>query len=123
MRLIRPLILFMVPFVVAAQTDRAPAWPGPQPDGSTLLPNQWSLRPAGRQLELGDFPVNIAVHPDGKFAAVLHAGYSRHEIVVVDLQAGRVAARTPVNEAFYGLEFSRDGRQLFCSGAADEVVH
>src|ERR1019366_5605583 len=25
--------------------------------------------------------------------------------------------------AFYGLEFSKDGRQLFCSGAGDEVVH
>ncbi len=28
-----------------------------------LLPNQWSLRPAGRQVPLGDFPVNIAMHP------------------------------------------------------------
>jgi hypothetical protein len=35
--------------------------PGLQHDGSTLLPNQWSLRPAGKQIELGDFPVNIAV--------------------------------------------------------------
>ncbi|HUA39573.1 MAG TPA: hypothetical protein VMA35_14365, partial [Candidatus Sulfopaludibacter sp.] len=31
--------------------------PGLRPDGSALLPNQWSLRPAGRQVELGDFPV------------------------------------------------------------------
>ena len=37
--------------------------PGYRPDGSILLPNQWSLRPAGRQIELGDFPVNIALHP------------------------------------------------------------
>src|SRR5258708_1897737 len=31
--------------------------PGKQPDGSVLLPNQWSLRPAGQQVELGDFPI------------------------------------------------------------------
>src|SRR5690242_5732750 len=49
-------------------------WPGRKPDGSVLLPNQWSLNPAGRQVELGDFPVNIAVHPAGRFAAVLHTG-------------------------------------------------
>src|SRR5271165_6596414 len=63
--------------------------PGPRPDGSVLLPNQWSLRPAGRQVPLGDFPVNIAVHPGGAFAAVMHSGHGRHEIVVVDLHAAR----------------------------------
>jgi DNA-binding beta-propeller fold protein YncE len=100
-----------------------PGWPGPQPDGSTLLPNAWSLRPAGKQIELGDFPVNVAVHPSGKFAAILHAGYSQHEIVLVDLRKGAVASRTSLGEAFYGIEFSADGRRLYCSGAGEEVVH
>jgi len=118
--------------------------PGLRPDGSVLLPNQWSLRPAGKQIALGDFPVNIALHPAGRFAAVLHCGYGRHEIIVVDAggftekaQSGhgrhdvvvrepiesRVVARAPVRESFYGLAFSPDGRQLFCSGAGDEVIH
>ena len=43
----------------------------------------WSLRPVGKQVMLGDFPVNIAVHPSSRFAAVLHSGYSEHEIIVV----------------------------------------
>lgn len=98
-------------------------WPGRQPDGSMLLPNQWSLRSAGTAIELGDFPVNLALSPDGKFAAVLHCGYSQHEIVVVNLAEGRIAGRTNLNEAFYGLAFSRDGRKLFCSGASGEVIH
>ena len=42
------------------------ALPGRQPDGSVLLPNQWSLRPAGAQVEMGDFPINVAVHPGGR---------------------------------------------------------
>ena len=32
--------------------------PGLRPDGSVLLPNQWSLRPMGKQTAVGDFPVN-----------------------------------------------------------------
>lgn len=104
-------------------TSTAVVWPGKQADGSMLLPNQWSLRPVGRQVELGDFPVNVAVHPGGRFAAVLHSGHSEHQILIVDLQTAAVHARAHVPEAFYGLEFARHGAQLFCSGAADELVH
>lgn len=97
--------------------------PGRKPDGSVLLHNQWSLRPAGGQVELGDFPVNIAVHKSSRFAAVLHAGYGAHEVVVVDLQEGKVVSRTPVKETFYGIAFSADGKRLFCSGSSEETVH
>jgi DNA-binding beta-propeller fold protein YncE len=97
--------------------------PGRQPDGSVLLPNQWSLRPVGAQVELGDCPVNVAVHPGGDYAAVLHAGYSQHEIIVVDLARQQVVSHTPIHEAFYGIQFSEDGRHLYCSGAGDEVIH
>jgi YVTN family beta-propeller protein len=103
----------------AAQTEL----PGRKADGSVLLPNHWSLRPVGKQVELGDLPINVAVHPGGRFAAVLHSGYAAHEILVVDIPAARVVSRTGIREAFYGLEFSKDGRSLFCSGAGDEVVH
>src|SRR6266702_2610084 len=84
--------------------------PGQQPDGAMRLPNQWFLRPVGKQIVLGDFPVNIAVHPGGKFAAVLHSGHGRHQITVVDVPAARVVGEVPVEEAFYGIEFSRAGR-------------
>jgi DNA-binding beta-propeller fold protein YncE len=98
-------------------------WPGKQPDGSVRLPNQWLLRPVGKQVALDDFPVNIAVHPGGQFAAVLHAGYGRHEIAIVDVLSQRVASKTPLHETFYGVEFSPDGKTLYCSGAGDEVIH
>ena len=97
--------------------------PGPRPDGSVLLPNQWSLRPAGRQVTLDDFPVNIAVHPGGQFAAVLHSGYGQHEIAVVDLRSAMVVTRQKIHEGFYGLEFSRDGKKLYTGGASDETIH
>src|SRR5581483_1145602 len=125
--LILLIAAFLIGSAVMAQDGSAPPPPKPQlpgarPDGSVLLPNQWSLRPAGKQVALGDFPVNIALSPDGHYAAVLHSGYSKHEIVVVDLKQAQVVSRTPVNEGYYGIEFSRSGR-LYCSGSSDELVH
>jgi len=99
-------------------------WPGPQADGSVLLHNQWSVRPAGRQIELGNcFPVNVALDPKGRYAAVLHAGYTPHEVVAVELSTGTVTCRVPLPQTFYGLTFSYDGSALYCSGGGDEVVH
>jgi DNA-binding beta-propeller fold protein YncE len=97
--------------------------PGAQADGSVLLPNQWSLRPAGTQIAVGDFPVNIAVHPSGDFAAVLHSGYGQNEVVVLDVKGHAVTSRAPLTEAFYGLAFTADGTRLVASGASHEELH
>ena len=92
-------------------------------DETVLLPTQWFLRPVGRQIVVGDFPVNIALAPGGRFAAVLHSGNGRHEIVVLDTDRGALVSRVALEESFYGLAFSADGKRLHCSGAGDEVVH
>lgn len=109
--------------VVTKPLDRV--LPGLRKDGFVQLPNQWSLKPAGRQLELGDLPVNIAIHPTGEYAAVLCAGYREHEVIVVDLnpERTRVLSRVQIDQAFYGLAFSNDGKQVFASGGEFEVVH
>ncbi len=59
-------------------------WPGMTSAGTVVLPNGWSLKPAGRQSRLGDFPVQIAVHPSEPILAVRHAGYGEHEVVTVN---------------------------------------
>jgi DNA-binding beta-propeller fold protein YncE len=97
--------------------------PGKKADGSVLLPNQWSLRPVGKQIELRDFPINIAVHPGGRFLAVLHSGYSAHQVSIVDLKKGEAVSHAALAQSFYGLEFSHDGSRLFCSGAGEERIH
>ena len=97
--------------------------PGPRADGSVRLPNLWSLKPAGKQISLGDFPVNVAVHPKGRFAAVLHCGYGQHEIIVVEIATGKLVSRAALEEAFYGVTFSADGTRLFASGAGTEAVY
>src|SRR5438445_10963131 len=99
--------------------------PGVEPGGLIRLPNQWAIRPAGKQVELGDFPVNTALHPSGQWLAVLHAGYGEHEIAIVDLNRRRqkICCRVILDQTFYGLCFSPDGKPLFASGCEYEVVH
>jgi sugar lactone lactonase YvrE len=99
--------------------------PGLEQDGAIRLANQWSLRPAGRQLELGDFPVTMALHPSGKWLAVLHAGYGPHEIVIVHLDKKRphVLSRVTLDQTFNGLCFGPDGSRTFASGGELDVVH
>lgn len=123
-RSLASLSVLVIALAAPAAAPNSPSvrWPGKQPDGSVLLPNMWSLHPAGTQVDLADFPVNIALHPDGKFAVVLHAGHSAHEIAVVDIAKATVLNRTKVEETFYGIEFARDGKRLYASGAGSEVV-
>jgi DNA-binding beta-propeller fold protein YncE len=108
---------------LSEKLEPAQILPGVQLDGSIRLPNQWSLRPAGKQVALGDFPVNLAIHPNGAFLAALHAGYGEHEIIVVNLKTQRITCRNILNQAWYGLCFSPDGKRLYASGGENEVVH
>ncbi len=57
--------------------------------------------------------------------AVLHAGYGDHEILIVDLNRlkQRITCRVNLNQTFYGLCFSPDGRTLYASGGELEMVH
>lgn len=99
--------------------------PGIMLDGTIQLPNQWKLRPAGRAIEVGDFPVNMAIHPSGQFMAVLHSGMREHEIIVLALEKTRtkIVNRIAVDQTFYGMCFSPDGKKLYASGGEFEVVH
>jgi DNA-binding beta-propeller fold protein YncE len=99
--------------------------PGVEADGHIRLHNTWALKPAGKQVELGDFPANIALHPSGDWLAVLHCGYGEHEVVIVNLKAEkqRIVCRVPVEQAFYGLAFAPDGKTLYASGGEHDVIH
>src|ERR1700722_8267282 len=119
------LVAVLVPLLSSAEPSANPATrlPGTQADGSVLLHNQWSIRPAGRQVQLGGtLPVNIAVHPKGRFAAVMDCGYGPHEVILVDLTSGKISSRAAVSNSFYGIAFSANGRELYCSGGGDEVI-
>lgn len=99
--------------------------PGVEADGAVRMPNSWSVKPAGKQVELGDFPISIALHPTGKWAAVLHAGYGPHEIIIVDLAAKKtgVKSRVVIDQTFGGIAFSEKGDVLTVGGGEFDRIH
>lgn len=113
----------MVPAAWSRDPDTPTTWPGLTRSGSVLLPNGWSLKPAGRQSRLGDFPVLVAVHPKESVLAVQHAGYGDHEILTLDAAKGQVIGRVSVPTTFTGMTWSPDGSQLYVAGGFDDVVH
>jgi len=98
-------------------------WPGMTRAGRVVLPNGWSLKPAGRQSRLGDLPVQIAVHPKEPILAILHAGYGEHEVVTVNASTGRVIGRVALPASFSGLVWSADGKRLFAGGGFDDRIY
>ena len=103
--------------------DQGAIWPGMTRAGSVLLPNGWSLKPAGRQARLGDLPVQIALHPTEPILAILHAGYGEHEVVTVSASNGRVIGRVSIPASFAGLLWSSDGKRLFVGGGFDDRIY
>lgn len=84
---------------------------------ATLLPNGWTVTPAGRITPLGTLPLRALVDPSDRWVAVANAGYGPQMVAIVDARTGAVADRAPLDSTFYGLAFSPDGRKLFASGA------
>ncbi len=99
--------------------------PGLQRDGFVQLPNGWKLKPTGRHLDIGDLPVNVQLHPTGQYAAVLHSGMREHDIHIIDLNSKnrKIVSRATLDQAFYGLAWSPDGKQIYASGGEFDVIH
>ena len=87
-----------------------------------MLPNGWSLSPAGRSVELGDLPLNIAVSGSERFIAVTNNGQSTQTIQLIDPKTEKVLDKVEIPKSFYGLEFSRDDRFLYASGGNDNWI-
>ncbi len=87
-----------------------------------LLPNGWQLTPVGKILPLGDLPLNIAVSPDKKLAAVTNNGQSTQSIQLIDLKKGIVADSVIIGKSWLGLAFSDDGKSLYASGGNDNWI-
>ncbi|MGV3639665.1 MAG: bifunctional YncE family protein/alkaline phosphatase family protein [Adhaeribacter sp.] len=87
-----------------------------------LLPNGWSLSPAGRSLPLGDLPLNIQLSPSKKLLAVTNNGQSKHSIQLFDPKTEKLLDEKPIAKAWYGLKFSADSKTLYASGGNHNII-
>lgn len=87
-----------------------------------LLPNGWSLSPAGRSLQLGDLPLNIQVSPNHRFLAVTNNGQSTQSIQLIDPNSEQILDEKPIKTSWYGLAFSANSQKLYVSGGNDNII-
>lgn len=86
------------------------------------LPNGWKLSPVGKILRLGDLPLNIALSPSGKIAAVTNNGQSIQTIQLFDVVNEKLLDTTEIKKSWLGLTFSSDGKSLCASGGNDNII-
>ena len=86
------------------------------------LPNGWSLTPTGKQIPLGDLPLNVAVSPDHKLAAATNNGESRQSIQLISLTQHKLLDTYIVGKSWLGLSFGDSGKKLYASGGNDNFI-
>src|SRR5690349_18576791 len=72
--------------------------------GRVVLPNGWTVSPAGKATKLpGDMPERILFSPDKKQILVNTGGYNVHGISVLDASTGAVLQHVRVPRTFVGM--------------------
>jgi YVTN family beta-propeller protein len=87
-----------------------------------MLPNGWSLSPAGTSLPLGDLPLNMAVSSSKKYIAVTNNGQSKQYIQLIDVQKQKVLDNILVAKSWLGIAFTKDEKALYVSGGNDNWI-
>lgn len=114
--------LYLTAAIVWAQGG-ARVQPGPQTDGRILLPNGWTISPAGPQIPLGTLPMSIVLTKDGATAFVLNGGFLPPSISVIDVATQRETARVPVEDAWHGLKLNLAEDKLYVGGGSEAAVY
>jgi YVTN family beta-propeller protein len=104
------LLFLLLPIVVFAQEKQ------------TVLPNGWTLSPAGRSLPLGDLPLNLVMSPSKKMLAATNNGQSVQSIQLIDVQSEKILDSKVIPKSWYGLKFSKDEKILYASGGNDNWI-
>lgn len=86
------------------------------------LPNGWLLTPVGNMIPVGDLPLNIAVSPNKKIAAITNNGQSDQTIQLVDIKKEIVTEIKTISKSWLGLTFSDNGKYLYASGGNDNII-
>src|SRR5579863_879835 len=100
-RLVLLSLLFAHADAVKAQ-EKSAVFPGRTKTGF-LLPNGWTISPAGKHVIVSDLPLNIIAQTDNRHALVASSGYNKHELCLVDLDSLSVVSRVAVGASWYGL--------------------
>ncbi len=96
--------------------------PGAAAGGRTLLPNGWFLSPAGRHLDVGELPLNMALAHDDTFLLVNNNGTREQSLTVIDRLRWEVVQTYPMRKSWLGLKVIDGGHTILVSGGNDNTV-
>ncbi|MEO1266581.1 MAG: bifunctional YncE family protein/alkaline phosphatase family protein [Myxococcota bacterium] len=94
---------------------------GMNPDGTILTPGGQQLTPAGINTVVTGFLSDVAVDPLGQYAYLSSHGRGGDatQLHVIRLEDGALVQSIPRGGAFYGLEVTPDGRQVWASSGGN----
>ena len=95
-----PLVFMALPQITYAQHS--------QNVEAVALPTGKRIAPMGRQIEIGSFPVNMKLSPDGKYVIVTNSGY-RQFLSVLSIADGKITAQYEVNGKNAGGKPEKEG--------------
>src|SRR5256884_3680419 len=88
------LALLAVPAIAGLTLVAVRLTPGPQTDGTTLLPSGWRVHPAGRQVGVGPLSLNLLTLSGGSVLVANHR-FGGNGLMCIQPLAGRVAWPVP----------------------------
>jgi YVTN family beta-propeller protein len=109
--------------VVAQKAPPRPPMPGQISPGTTLLPNGWTISPAGQHITVGHLPLSMVQSPDGRYLIISNDGNGKPALTVLDLKNFNIKDKIAVDHAWLGLVWHPDGRRLYSSAGAQNAVN
>jgi YVTN family beta-propeller protein len=109
--------------MIGCHTAEQSILPGKLPNGRFRLPNGWLLSPAGKQVEVGELPLNMAVSPDGQYILVTNNGTKAHTLSIVDTHTWSCVQTIPIRKAWIGVRWYDDGKGFAVSCGNDNQIN
>jgi YVTN family beta-propeller protein len=110
----------VLPWLLRAQDQ--PRFAGPTERGF-LLPNGWTVSPAGAHVALTDLPLNIVPLADSRHVLVATSGYNAHKLSLVDLAGQKEIDSETVRQSWYGLALDAGTGKIWWSGGGGNLLH
>jgi YVTN family beta-propeller protein len=116
MRRYFPLVLLIIAALLAVPQN-PPLKVGPHPEGGYLLTTGWRVSPEGKLIRFPSdtFPMNVALHPDGKHLFILNAGYMPPSVMIFDTETEDKPdiVRVGLQDAWLGLAINKAGDRFY----------
>lgn len=108
--------------VTNRNASAASLFPGKYND-YVLLPNGWKLTPVGKQIGIGELPLNSIVTKNEKYLITSNSGAKENSLSVIEISKEIESQRIKIDKTWRGLSFNSDESKLFVSGGYNNSIY